>query len=973
MSVISNEIKNTELKIKIKTNGALKTYDNLPIPFHPNMVDMKDLKNNKKILFTDLMKITKKDLENASKSTDSKYSIGEDLKKVFTTLDLYTKLLTYITSKDRENDDSLIVEQTTTTTTNNNNNNNENDNALDLNSPPTTKTILKPGLLTTDEIITNNIALINSIFFPLKEKFFILGREYLVVKSVCVFPPTKSIDTIELGTVKLTKSYTVTIRLTLIDTSQTNADLSAFGQLNCQFKKESLKKDIQEVFGIDMGYKTELDQNSAAAAAAAAFSFSSHTKEREFGKQVENWETNFVCQSSPVLLKNKECRENPTLNELITKSSKLNAEYKDVPVEWTTERTNFDNKLKLIIAQILKLKTDINKYGNTPDDYNQTIVDALTKQLKEKIKELLVPTATGAANNTPEIDAATTALITIEKKANEISTYFETKLGYLKEDTIKEDTTLGPLLTLLTLLLQYKKQETDKIDEKYSGTFIVKQEIEKKLNNVRNITAELTQNKNDYVPNTIDKYSKTGIQQKIKELEFELVKAKSELFPMLRQIFSIADVSKSDKQDKLKLLPLTSEEINKNINNFYANPDINTLKKKLKQRWNAYLKEIQDQNESFNKEDKKEEEKEYIVTIKAKLDKYQPEIKTLKKQLLYKKFETGLISEPRLLPKNVLAEFKSITPEKPNPALETDKTVEEINELLQKKINEYFTLIQNTYTNASQNSQLKILLLNQIISFITSELSYITGIIDETNIAAYDNKTGEKKTVLDKNDYELLIYKKKEFTYLIKRLEKYRNPKKSSLTSDELNSLIDSEFKPLLDLEDLNEDTTGKPEINKLIDDFKSKYADIIKKKSRLTAGYNVTTLPAEINGDINELSTIIQNILTQIKDKKGNNKNINYDQFYEQMKNILVLDTAYKDFIDYKKITTELNAKLNPVKTGGKRTKRRVKHKKMAKKHTRSKRAAAAAAAVAVKNRTKRKPSRHYKRIKNSIKKYKR
>jgi hypothetical protein len=56
---------------------------------------------------------------------------------------------------------------------------------------------------------------------------------------------------------------------------------------------------------------------------------------------------------------------------------------------------------------------------------------------------------------------------------------------------------------------------------------------------------------------------------------------------------------------------------------------------------------------------------------------------------------------------------------------------------------------------------------------------------------------------------------------------------------------------------------------------------------------------------------------------------------------------------------------------SGGKRTKRRVKHKKMAKKHTRSKRAAAAA--VAVKNRTKRKPYRHYNRIKTSIKKYKR
>ena len=91
--------------------------------------------------------------------------------------------------------------------------------------------------------------------------------------------------------------------------------------------------------------------------------------------------------------------------------------------------------------------------------------------------------------------------------------------------------------------------------------------------------------------------------------------------------------------------------------------------------------------------------------------------------------------------------------------------------------------------------------------------------------------------------------------------------------------------------------------------------------------------------------------------------------KFIDRLKEVLDLD--YINLIDKSNndIKSALETKMKTL-SGGKRTKRRVKHKKMAKKHTRSKRAAAAA--VAVKNRTKRKAYRHYKRIKTSIKKYK-
>ncbi len=112
----------------------------------------------------------------------------------------------------------------------------------------------------------------------------------------------------------------------------------------------------------------------------------------------------------------------------------------------------------------------------------------------------------------------------------------------------------------------------------------------------------------------------------------------------------------------------------------------------------------------------------------------------------------------------------------------------------------------------------------------------------------------------------------------------------------------------------------------------------------------------------------MIKKILDSIKAYKNINeqKEINYDKFIDRLKEVLDLD--YVNLIDNSDIDIKsaLDKKMKTL-SGGKRTKRRVKHKKMAKKHTRSKRTAAA-----VKNRTKRKAYRHYNRIKTSIKKYK-
>ena len=93
----------TILKINVLTKGDLITKDYDPIPFHPNMADIKDLSNNNYIFFPTFEKITKTDLSRAK--------LGDNKLKMFTSLDYYLQLVKYIASPDRETDNSLLVDQ----------------------------------------------------------------------------------------------------------------------------------------------------------------------------------------------------------------------------------------------------------------------------------------------------------------------------------------------------------------------------------------------------------------------------------------------------------------------------------------------------------------------------------------------------------------------------------------------------------------------------------------------------------------------------------------------------------------------------------------------------------------------------------------------------------------------------------------------------------------------------------------------
>ena len=174
-------IKTTTLKINIKTNGDLETKEYDLIPFHPNMADLRDLSNNNFVFFPSFVKITMKDLQRAG--------VGQDFPNVFMNLKKYIKLIKYVTSPEREEDNTLIIDKSQV----------QNyalsigQNAMkDMMSDFISDiiTIKKDDPLTEEEIITNNIGLIKDLLFAAKSRFFILGNEYIIGESKYLPPYT---------------------------------------------------------------------------------------------------------------------------------------------------------------------------------------------------------------------------------------------------------------------------------------------------------------------------------------------------------------------------------------------------------------------------------------------------------------------------------------------------------------------------------------------------------------------------------------------------------------------------------------------------------------------------------------------------------------------------------------------------------------------------------------------------------------
>jgi hypothetical protein len=377
------KLETTILKIDIKTNGDLITKDYDLIPFHPNMSDMKDLSNNNYVLFPSFVKITMKYLKSAG--------VGQDFKKVFTQLDKYIDLIKFVTSPkiDIDEDNTLLVDQTQ-----------YKNYALSFVQDFTTditsdfREVQKYGTLTEDEIITNNIGIIKSIFLPANGRFFVLGHEYIINESKYL-PPYKGSSAVNQ---KLTErkqvplNYNINIELQLLDVAL-NPGIGDFDKLSCKQKKINLNKDVKEIFGETFGYKEEEK-------ATIPSLIPTTTSKRGFGKLQLEWEERNKYVKAALTESERLAQEKgwTALQKKMNQLDKYQEEYNKIPPLWLKENKDSDDKknafesdMKKYVEEIVKIK-EVNAIDKTVkiEDITNTLVKDLIDAVKTKMKDAII-------------------------------------------------------------------------------------------------------------------------------------------------------------------------------------------------------------------------------------------------------------------------------------------------------------------------------------------------------------------------------------------------------------------------------------------------------------------------------------------------------------------------------------------------------------------------------------------------------
>jgi len=362
----------TILKIDIKANGDLLTKEFDLIPFHPNMSDMKDLSNNNYILFPSFVKVTMNYLKQAG--------VGQDFRKVFTNLEKYIQLIKFLTHPNKEVDEdfTLLVDQTQ-----------YKNYALsfvqDFTSDITQdfRAVQKYEPLTDDEIITNNIGIIKSIFLPVNGRFFVLGHEYIINQSKYI-PKYKASSVFnerlsERKNVPL--NYTITVELQLLDVIK-NPDMGDFSKLSCEQKKINLKKDAKEIFGDTFGVAQEIK-------AVLPPLTPTTMSERGFGKLQLEWEERNKYVKAPTTETERLAIESKwtPMQKKLAQYDKYQEEYNKIPPLWIKDTNDLNNKYDAFETEMIGYAKEIKRITevNTDTDPNNTFVKDLQNTVKDKM------------------------------------------------------------------------------------------------------------------------------------------------------------------------------------------------------------------------------------------------------------------------------------------------------------------------------------------------------------------------------------------------------------------------------------------------------------------------------------------------------------------------------------------------------------------------------------------------------------
>jgi hypothetical protein len=590
--VDSTTINYTTLKIELEATGDVTTKIDL-IPFHPNMADLKDLSNNNYILFNDHVKITMNDLKNAS----NKYPtiLGNNFPKIFTTFTKYKKLIEYVSNeKEHIPDDTLLI-----------NSSQRSDypkyfsqTSLDEDDEDV-KSITKKGILSDNEIIINNLELIRQLFLPVKGRFFIFGREYVIRKSKYKpkYDSSASLTkTNNDGDKKPHLYFNVIFKVDLIDATE-NPELGNFSRLNCKEKKKGLMADINALFGINVDFF----QAQPAQAALPGADKQTTTKNRGFTKVQTDWEEKNRNRSN-----NPQDKVSASIQD--KKYEEVNEEYLKIPEGWRKEMDEVDiNILNLVDAinkrlkeiEDLKIKSSDNAFVKKQIDIlKKEIYDMLENKQRAEVdkiftnKKITKETLKFFEDEKEKIINEKYTRKIVEElviKQNEINTLKQEESALY--ETLKKDPNnieARQNLTRIQADLLKKQPPLELLERKYGAKG---EKIIIRWNTARNKMLELKNSLKKKRTDEEAKISSATINTELAEKMKEIDRVEKDILLKQFTMGQFMDMTKSEKDEYTK----TNEK--ETIQQ--PSDSLETLKGQLKTLKDEYL-EIADQFERFN-------------------------------------------------------------------------------------------------------------------------------------------------------------------------------------------------------------------------------------------------------------------------------------------------------------------------------------------------------------------------------------
>ena len=633
-------IDTTILKINIKTTGDLKTKDYDLIPFHPNMSDLRDLSNNSYILFPSFVKITMKDLQKAG--------VGSDYPNVFMNLDKYIKLIRYVTDPNKEEDNTLLtnksqVKNYTMSLAQNAMTDLMTDTEVD------TIAIQKDEHLTDEEIITNNIELIKSLFLASQSHFFILGNDYVIGKSNYIPPYLASNEKNERLSSEVKKiplNYTITIEIQLLDAAN-NPAAGDFMKMTCKAKKGNIAKEMKDIFGYNFGYVPE-----AKSSIPSILNTSEATKNRQFGKLQYEWEKRNKYVKAPANERERLALEKTwtPLQRKMAEYDKQQEAFNKIPPQWIKAREELEKKYGNLTTDLVKMSSemkdikDSNSDKPAGDTFLRDQLDGVRTKMYGVIEPFLklkntIPTVEEMKAHRAAADGLNIADVTFNELRLKLEEYTKTKKELEEKQAVK---------TEAGILSNYEKELNISAEEiaRLKG-------VADFLKTLEDATGAETLIKSDLA-------KKDGFLGRIRDNEKEVIDDKytQALFEGTKHGELEGDIKALEKEEneiyeKLKTTdPYNATSVKAELAKLQATirkkkADIGVLNRKYKkseliQKWEATLNKMDSIKKTIDSEKTKDEKTIANKTVKDEMKKlFDKEIKRLKEELLIAKFKEG--------------------------------------------------------------------------------------------------------------------------------------------------------------------------------------------------------------------------------------------------------------------------------------------------------------------------------------------